>query len=281
VPIAILGNVMRILTIVLVANFASSDFATGFYHDYSGFVVFAVAILLMVATGEGISKVCELRVENCESEERVMGNGETGGGRPSWSSSLVAVLAFAIVVPLMFFQAATPDVTVAEAPNVHLSDIPGFSSEILEPSEAELTVLPSDTIIEKRRYVADSGDWMVVSLVVGGKSKSSIHRPELCLPAQGLRMERPRTRSVAGRDWRFIALASKDSPTFGFAYTFFNQEGFKTASHVSRIFRDVVDRSVLNRIDRWVMVTVNASRSDDAGLSYLLSRIELDGGDSK
>ena len=281
VPIAILGNVMRILTIVLVANFASSDFATGFYHDYSGFVVFAVAILLMVATGEGISKVCELRVENCESEERVMGNGETGGGRPSWSSSLVAVLAFALVVPLMFFQAATPDVTVAEAPNVHLSDIPGFSSEILEPSEAELTVLPSDTIIEKRRYVADSGDWMVVSLVVGGKSKSSIHRPELCLPAQGLRMERPRTRSVAGRDWRFIALASKDSPTFGFAYTFFNQEGFKTASHVSRIFRDVVDRSVLNRIDRWVMVTVNASRSDDAGLSYLLSRIELDGGDSK
>lgn len=281
VPIAILGNVMRILTIVLVANFASSDFATGFYHDYSGFVVFAVAILLMVATGEGISKVCELRVENCESEERVMGNGETGGGRPSWSSSLVAVLAFALVVPLMFFQAATPDVTVAEAPNVHLSDIPGFSSEILEPSEAELTVLPSDTIIEKRRYVADSGDWMVVSLVVGGKSKSSIHRPELCLPAQGLRMERPRTRSVAGRDWRFISLATKDSPTFGFAYTFFNQDGFKTASHVSRIFRDVVDRSVLNRIDRWVMVTVNASRSDDAGLSYLLSRIELDGGDSK
>ena len=210
-----------------------------------------------------------------------MGNDEGSGVRPPWSSLFAPILVFALVVPLMFFQAATPDVTVAEAPNVHLAEIPGFSSEVLEPSEAELTVLPSDTVIEKRRYVADSGDWMVVSLVVGGKSKSSIHRPELCLPAQGLRMERPRTRSVAGRDWRFINLASKDSPTFGFAYTFFNQEGFKTASHVSRIFRDVVDRSVLNRIDRWVMVTVNASRSDDAGLSYLLSRIELDGGDAK
>jgi len=33
VPIAILGNVTRILTIVLVANYASPDFATGFYHD--------------------------------------------------------------------------------------------------------------------------------------------------------------------------------------------------------------------------------------------------------
>ena len=279
VPIAILGNVMRILTIVLVANFASSDFATGFYHDYSGFVVFAVAILLMVATGEGLTKIFE------RGDDAGQATGDEGDSRPATGDarrlSPVAFLAFALVVPLMFFQAATPDVTVAEAPNVHLAEIPGFSSEVLEPSEAELTVLPSDTIIEKRRYVADSGDWMVVSLVVGGKSKSSIHRPELCLPAQGLRMERPRTRSVAGRDWRFIDLASKDSPTFGFAYTFFNQEGFKTASHVSRIFRDVVDRSVLNRIDRWVMVTVNASRSDDAGLSYLLSRIELDGGDSK
>ena len=282
VPIAILGNVMRILTIVLVANFASSDFATGFYHDYSGFVVFAVAILLMVATGEGITKIFERGDDAgqvADGERRL-----SQDACPSCVASrvlLAPIVAFALVVPVMFFQAATPDVTVAEAPNVHLAEIPGFSSEVLEPSEAELTVLPSDTMIEKRRYVADSGDWMVVSLVVGGKSKSSIHRPELCLPAQGLRMERPRTRSVAGRDWRFIDLASKDSPTFGFAYTFFNQEGFKTASHVSRIFRDVVDRSVLNRIDRWVMVTVNASRSDDAGLSYLLSRIELDGGDSK
>ena len=286
VPIAILGNVVRILTIVLVANFASSDFATGFYHDYSGFVVFAVAILLMVATGELVTRIFERK--DVDSRQPASDSRQSGvDGRQSKSglrisSSLpVAVLAFTLVVPLMFFQAATPDVTVAEAPNVHLADIPGFSSEVLEPSEAELTVLPSDTVIEKRRYVAESGDWMVVSLVVGGKSKSSIHRPELCLPAQGLRMERPRTRSVAGRDWRFIDLASKDSPTFGFAYTFFNQEGFRTASHVSRIFRDVVDRSVLNRIDRWVMVTVNASRSDDAGLAALLSRLDLERSSAK
>lgn len=48
IPIAIFGNVMRILTIVLVAATCSPDFATGFYHDYSGYVVFFVAILLML-----------------------------------------------------------------------------------------------------------------------------------------------------------------------------------------------------------------------------------------
>ncbi|MBQ6135999.1 MAG: exosortase/archaeosortase family protein, partial [Kiritimatiellae bacterium] len=43
VPIAIAGNVTRILTICIVAKCCSRDFALGFYHDYSGYVVFAVA----------------------------------------------------------------------------------------------------------------------------------------------------------------------------------------------------------------------------------------------
>lgn len=49
VPIAVLGNVCRILSIVLTAAFCSEDFATGFYHDYSGYVVFLVSVSLMVA----------------------------------------------------------------------------------------------------------------------------------------------------------------------------------------------------------------------------------------
>ena len=80
--------------------------------------------------------------------------------------------------------------------------------------------------------------------------------------------------------WAQFLAGSVHDPDVKFA-PFFNQEGFKTASHVSRIFRDVVDRSVLNRIDRWVMVTVNASRSDDAGLAALLSRLDLERSSAK
>ena len=56
VPIAILGNVARILSICLVGTCANPRFATGFYHDYSGYVVFVVAILLMVAAGEALNR---------------------------------------------------------------------------------------------------------------------------------------------------------------------------------------------------------------------------------
>ena len=59
VPIAVAGNIVRIFTIVAIAATCSADFATGFYHDYSGYVVFLVAIALMVACGELVTKGAE------------------------------------------------------------------------------------------------------------------------------------------------------------------------------------------------------------------------------
>lgn len=56
VPLAIIGNVIRVLSICAVASFSSPGFASGFYHDYSGYVVFFVAIVLMAGLGELIAR---------------------------------------------------------------------------------------------------------------------------------------------------------------------------------------------------------------------------------
>ena len=42
---------MRIVSIALVAHWLGQERAVGFYHDYSGCVVFAVAVMLMVQVG--------------------------------------------------------------------------------------------------------------------------------------------------------------------------------------------------------------------------------------
>jgi exosortase len=55
VPIAVLGNIVRILTIALVAQAFGQEIATGLYHDYSGYVFFAAAISLMVGVGSLLS----------------------------------------------------------------------------------------------------------------------------------------------------------------------------------------------------------------------------------
>lgn len=273
VPLAILGNVVRILSICLVAQYASGDFAMGFYHDYSGYVVFVVAILLMVAVGEAMRKFLGPGPAEEGAAPEPAPAAAAGGVRRFVRVAVPAAL-LALVVPAMVFQSMTPEVTVAEAPEVHLGELPGYESAELGPGEAELNVLPADTRIEKRMYTAPDGRWFQVTVVVGGRSKSSIHRPELCLPAQGFQMTSPRTESAGGRNWRFITLASRDSPPLGFAYTFFNQDGYKTASHTARIFRDVWDRSVLSRIDRWVMVTVNSSVAGDGPLSEIAEMLK-------
>jgi exosortase len=51
VPIAVIGNICRILTIGLVAQTFGQKVATGLYHDYSGYIFFPVAMGLMLLAG--------------------------------------------------------------------------------------------------------------------------------------------------------------------------------------------------------------------------------------
>jgi len=264
VPLAVLGNVARILSICLVASFCSAEFATGFYHDYSGFVVFAVALSAMVAVGEVLAK-----------------GGGAGSANPQFGTNCSTVgrrvvatwrcfVAAAFFVGAFAFQCATPEARVCAAPAVALGDKAGYAATDEPVGEAEKNILPPDTAVSRKRYDADSGESFLQTLVVGGVQRASIHRPELCLPAQGYRMSSPRNATVAGRDWHLVDFDGKGAHGT-LAYTFFNQSGYRTASHVARIFRDVFDRTVLNRVDRWVMCTVAGPRDDARFAAFLAS----------
>ena len=275
VPIAIAGNVVRILSIALVAATCSADFATGFYHDYSGYVVFIVAVALMVAAGGLVAWLGDrlaLRPRRQEGERLVQSEPVAAPTGPA--SLAIPVVATVFTVAAMLYQARSVNPTLCEAPSVSLGEIPGYTSETVPAGEAELHTLPSDTIIDKRLYKAKDGSWHLVSLVIGGRSKSSIHRPEMCLPSQGFLMSDPRSVEVSGVEWRCVTLHRQTAAPLGFAYTFFNQDGFRTGSHVRRIFRDVWDRSMRHRIDRWAMVTVNSSCADDVRLSAFLKNLK-------
>ena len=272
IPLAVAGNVARIVSICVVASCTDPQFATGFYHDYSGYIVFIVAILLMVVAGELIDRVFPERAGGAPTSAMESGRRE---GCPSGQAAcrIGSALLFAAV---FVFQACTPAATVARAPDVAFPEIDGYATddarfaEMQKISEAELTVLPKDTEIVRKVYVSPSGTQILASFVIGGTSRASIHRPELCLPSQGYVMSNPRNIEAGGRPWHLVD-ATKGGVSFVEAYTFFNQEGFRTASHTRRIWKDVVDRSVLNRVDRWVMLTVHAVGLTDQELTRFLS----------
>ncbi len=298
VPLAVLGNVVRVLSICFVAAWASSEFALGFYHDYSGYVVFIVAIACMVACGEVISSVCRrgrklgdaaatsAAAPVADAQERVL---PATGGTP-----VVPVVFVVVLCPLLLFMSVTPSPVIAEPPPVAwpgalegyavddilycqnencarmmfarqvggVTNCPVCGAALDGRSLGENTVLPRDTVILKRVYISGWGVRFLVSAIISGAGKNSIHRPELCLPAQGFQMSAPADFDVAGRPYHAVQINSGAMPPALLAYTFFNQTGVRTASHLRRIFLDTWDRSVLNRIDRWVMVTVHVSAPD-------------------
>ena len=178
------------------------------------------------------------------------------------------------VVAAMLHQAQTPVPVLCEAPDIRLGEIAGYTSEEGVSSEAERTVLPEDTQIYKRIYMDDRSRSFLVSLVIGGESRSSIPRPEMCLPAQGFQMTTSRTVEVNGGSWHLLDVERRDASKRVFAYTFFNQEGVRTSYHILRIARDVWDRSIHGRINRWMMVTVNASMPDEAATKDFLGKLQ-------
>ncbi|VGO14617.1 hypothetical protein PDESU_03180 [Pontiella desulfatans] len=52
IPIAVAGNIGRIISIALVSITAGQQFGTGLHHDWSGYVLFTVSISLMVGFGK-------------------------------------------------------------------------------------------------------------------------------------------------------------------------------------------------------------------------------------
>ena len=312
VPLAVFGNVVRILSICMVAAWANPDFALGFYHDYSGYIVFIVAIACMVACGEVISRLCERkRKASAKPSEDRHSAAEPPKPKSDDSHCPFSILHFILSIclcSLFLFQTQTPQTVLTDPPSVAWPDnlegyvvddikycqdekcarsffvsqldgvtnCPACGAALDGCSLGENTILPRDTRILKRVYRSGWGAQYIVSAVISGAGKSSIHRPELCLPAQGFLMSDPDDLEVDGRPYHAIQINSQANPPATLAYTFFNQAGVRTSSHLRRIFMDTWDRSVFCRIDRWVMVTVHVSSPFGFAVSRPHDRLELE-----
>ena len=135
-------------------------------------------------------------------------------------------------------------------------------------SLGEWSDLPKDTVIVKRNYRSADGLVYAVSVVVGGRQRNSIHRAELCLPAQGFAMLDAARVPLALADGRSLQVRRINAQRPGGArmslvYWFLSHDRV-CCSHTERILMDVWDRSIHNRINRWVMIAVNVSSGLDS-----------------
>jgi len=75
--------------------------------------------------------------------------------------------------------------------------VPGFVSQPLAPLPEEKGALPRDTTFGRRFYQAPDGFRALVSVVLMGADRTSIHQPQFCLTGQGWNIDRTEATVIA------------------------------------------------------------------------------------
>ncbi|NDA10245.1 MAG: exosortase-associated EpsI family protein [Verrucomicrobia bacterium] len=143
-----------------------------------------------------------------------------------------------------------------------------FTGKVIAATPGELAILPTDTQIVRREYTDPGGDRIMASIVLSGGEKRSIHRPEVCLPAQGWSMRGGKIERVAladGSDLDVMNLSLVRQVEVGpgdrrnlYAHYFywFVGKNVTTPNHWRRVFLTSYDRITKNLNHRWAYVIV-------------------------
>lgn len=184
---------------------------------------------------------------------------------------VIVVLILSIATVLAFKLTSSVNSTTESGVNMTLpSRVNGFSGKDAVASEGEKYVLPKDTEIVKKIYSDSFGDPINAQVVLAGAEKRSIHRPELCLPAQGWSIDRRETIPVRLADGRSITVMAdhisrpveispgvmKTLPSL-YCYWFVGN-GVSTSSHFHRLLLTSWDRVIHHKNHRWAYIAVSA-----------------------
>jgi hypothetical protein len=144
-----------------------------------------------------------------------------------------------------------------------------FSSTELMINKVELDMLPPDTLYGRRLYTNDNGLNMIISVVLMGTDRTSIHKPQYCLIGQGhnildnqvitvpikgpqpydLQVMKLRTISERrGPDGRMV-------PLRGLFLYWFVADGQLTPHHGERMWLMGKDLLLKGLLQRWAYVT--------------------------
>jgi len=143
-----------------------------------------------------------------------------------------------------------------------------YGSVVVEPAQIEVDTLPRDTTIGRRIYRAGDGFPTLVSAVLMGADRTSIHKPEFCLPGQGWGVDRKEAVSVP-----VVQAVSYVLPVMKFTATkqgmvggqwvtrrgiyiyWFVADGRVTASHTERMWSMASGLMRDNVLQRWAYVS--------------------------
>jgi len=322
-PLVFAGNVVRIVAIVCAAQ-AGGQIWGDRVHAVMGFGVFALVLGGVFGAAEWIARrrpdwETDVRGRNpaglagSTGEEEGGGSSLTGVSAASGARARLPLLLRPAVVAglVMAFAAAEAGLLAHAAARTEQGRVgivlapDGRNPAVLptfvgtdwfgrptEVTAAERQILPPDTGYSRKIYVsiADRSQQVLLSIVLSGRDRTSIHRPELCLVGQGWTIEgaaehRFRYPGAEGNEFPATVLRVRREAAAArgrvavpqlVAYWFVNADTV-VATHWERLERDAWNRVVHGRADRWAYVLLQTGADDGESAAFARMQAILDG----
>jgi hypothetical protein len=152
-------------------------------------------------------------------------------------------------------------------------DLPARVLDFTSKKEAQeqivLDVLPKDTSYAQRLYLATNGFWVNANIILMGMDRTSIHKPEFCLPGQGWRIDQKAIANVPipGKHPYQLQVAKWTITNFmqnndgqkqevrGLYVFWFVARNEQTTSHWQRIWWLTRDLLTTGTLQRWAYVS--------------------------
>lgn len=157
-----------------------------------------------------------------------------------------------------------------------LEACPDCEGQVNAMSSAEYHMLPKDTILNRQLYHHSSGRSVQAAVVLSGRHRSSLHRPELCLTVSGSDIATTHQMKVNLKDGSTLQVRVLDmlstirlpdgrttqSASY-YAYWFAGRH-HRTPNHVRRMLLMAMDKVLFSKIDRWAYISVGGPRDLDS-----------------
>jgi exosortase len=308
-PLVYLGNVARIVSIIFAAQWGGPKWGD-FAHAVMGYGIFLIVLGGVLAAAKAFERWLPDEVgaavpsrpefagasplpatsdqisefDSATSTQR----GRLGTAAPTGYSAIIAAVIVVLAIGEMFFLRQLAHLPPRVETGVFLAaggrnpvELPGFLGSgwvgwPAQVSAVEREILPPDTGFSRMEYVSSrSPHNVLLSIVLSGRDRTSIHRPELCLVGQGWTMTARETHTftypgqpgaafpatVLRIERRGVQTRSGNGVPQLAAYWFVNGDRV-VATHAERFFIDAWNRIAHGRADRWAYVLMITDATD-------------------
>lgn len=158
----------------------------------------------------------------------------------------------------------------------NLVECPDCGSPVNSMSPSEYGMLPRDTILNRQAYHHPVADSVQAAIVLSGRDRASLHRPELCLTLPGREISRTHRLEVDVGEEDLLQVRVLDLLTtvklpngrtgqIGSYYAYwFSAKDRQTPNHLARMFWMAADKVLRSKIDRWAYISVSGARDLDS-----------------